>query len=269
MQKLLALGLLAIGLFAQPPQPNLTAYQPDAQRTKQELSQVLGKYPPTLREVLALDPSLLSNQPYLAPYPVLVNFLATHPEIARNPEYYLGRAGDRNWDYRQQRGDLSVEVLHFIGVLIGFGMAIGLLAWLIRTFIDYRRWNRLANVQTEVHTRLLDRFTGNEELLAYIQSPAGSKFLQSAPISLDAGPRSLGAPLGRILWSVQAGLVLAVGGLGLLVAAQFIGAGATQPLNVLGILATALGIAFIASAAVSFVISKRLGLVDKSQVDKA
>ncbi len=82
--------------------------------------------------------------------------------------------------------------------------------------MDYRRWIRQNKVQTEVHTKLLERLTGNDELLAYIQSPAGAKFLESSPITLDAGPRNVGAPLGRILWTIQAGVVLLAGGVGLL-----------------------------------------------------
>jgi len=39
-----------------------------------------------------------------------------------------------------------------------------------------------AKVQAEAHTKLLDRLTSNDELLAYVQSSAGSRFLQSAPM---------------------------------------------------------------------------------------
>jgi hypothetical protein len=267
MKRSLGLGLIAVALYAQTQRPPVVLEQPDAQRTKQELAQLLERYPPTLREVLALDPSLLSNQPYLNPYPALVNFLSSHPEVSRNPEFYIERHEERR--FNQNRGipmsEMSREIVNYMGGLTAFGMGIGLLTWLIRTFIDYRRWNRLAKVQTEVHTRLLDRFSTNEELLQYVQSPAGSKFLQSAPIALDAGPRSIGAPLSRILWSVQAGLVLAAGGVGLLVGATQIGGDAYQPLHVLGILSMALGIAFTVSAAASFLISKRLGLIENPQ----
>ena len=103
------------------------------------------------------------------------------------------------------------QVLDGLAAFGGFGMAIALLAWLIRILVDYRRWKALAKVQTDVHTKILDRFTANDDVLAYIQSPAGSKFLQSSPILLDAAPRSVGAPLGRILWSVQGGVVLIAG----------------------------------------------------------
>ena len=67
----------------------VTVEQPDAQRTRDELSELLGRYPPSLRKVLALDPALLDNQSYLGPYPALVSFLNAHPEVARNPSYYV------------------------------------------------------------------------------------------------------------------------------------------------------------------------------------
>jgi hypothetical protein len=152
-------------------------------------------------------------------------------------------------------------LLNDLAIFAGFGMAIGVVVWLIRTIIDYRRWSRLAKVQTDAHTKLLDRFTANEDLLAYIQSPAGSKFLESSPIKLDAGPRSVGAPLGRILWSVQGGLVLVAGGIGLEVVRGRVADEAAQPLHVLGVLGIALGLGFVISAIISFVISQRLGLI--------
>ena len=154
------------------------------------------------------------------------------------------------------------DVLAGLAVFAGFGMAIGLLVWLIRTLVDYRRWSRLAKVQTDVHTKLLDRFTANDDLLAYIQSPAGAKFLESSPITLDAAPRSVGAPLGRILWSVQGGLVLVAGGIGLQVVSGRVDSDASQPIHALGILGIALGLGFIISAIISFVISQRLGLIE-------
>jgi hypothetical protein len=119
-------------------------------------------------------------------------------------------------------------------------------------------------VQTEVHTKLLDRFTANDDLLAYIQSPAGSKFLESSPITLDAAPRSLGAPLGRILLSVQGGIVLIAGGIGLQIVSTRITDPASQPLHALGVLAIALGLGFVLSAIISFAISYRLGLLERT-----
>lgn len=259
--------------LAQAPAPSpsvVTVEQPDAQRTKQELASLLERYPPSLRETLALDPSLLGNQPYLAPYPALVSFLNAHPEIARNPSFYVGEGSRARTpqDYRAEALAMWRGLLNDLLVFAGFGLAAGVVIWLIRMMVDYRRWSRLAKVQTDAHTKLLDRFTKNDELLAYIQSPAGSKFLESSPIKLDAGPRSVGAPLGRILWSVQGGLVLVAGGIGLEVVSRRVTEDASQPLNVLGVLAIAIGLGFVISAIISFVISQRLGLIERPSSDR-
>ena len=139
------------------------------------------------------------------------------------------------------------------------------LAWLIKTLIDYRRWHRLSKVQAEVHTKLLDRFSANEDLLAYVQSPAGRRFLESAPIALDAGGLTIGAPLRRILWAVEAGLVLAAGGIGLIFVSGRVVADVREPLFVIGVLAVSLGAGFVLSAIVSFFLSKRLGLFERAQ----
>jgi hypothetical protein len=250
---------------AAPPVQNVvTVEQPDAQRTKDELRQLFEHYPPALRNVLALDPTLLSNQAYLAPYPGLVSFLSEHPEIARNPAFYVGDGPRAPQDPSSRAFDMWDDVFKALAVFAGFGLAIGLLIWLVRTLVDYRRWSRLAKVQTDVHTKLLDRFTANDDLLAYIQSPAGSKFLESSPIKLDAAPKSVGAPLGRILWSLQGGLVLISGGIGLEVVSRRVNSEAAQPLQALGVLAIALGIGFVISAIISYVISQRLGLIEQA-----
>src|SRR5215472_16157009 len=139
--------------------------QPDAQRTKEELSNLLDHYPPALRGVLALDHSLLTNQAYLAPYPSLSNYLVAHPEVSRNASFYVGDGLSRNrfaMDNESPSVGLWRSLMDGLAIFLGFGMAIGLIVWLIRTIIDYRRWNRLAKVQTDAHTRILDRFTDNE-----------------------------------------------------------------------------------------------------------
>ena len=72
--------------------------------------------------------------------------------------------------------------------------------WLLKTFIDYRRWLHVSRVQTEAHNKLLDRFTANDELLAYMRTPAGSRFLESAPISLDADAPAQAVSAPRPRW---------------------------------------------------------------------
>jgi hypothetical protein len=248
------------------PFPVQTVEQPDAERVRQEFADLLQHYPPSVRHVLREDPSLMTQQQYLATYPALSAFLSQHPEIPKNPSFYIGTT--QNEDRRtaaDRTFDMWRDFVQGLVIFAGFGMAIGLLTWLIRTFIDYRRWSRLSKMQAEVHTRLLDRFNTNEELMAYIATPAGSRFLSSAPISLDTGTasRSMGAPLSRIMFSLQAGLVLAAAGVGLMLASQTVSQiEAAEPLHILGLISIALGTGFAVSAAASFLISKKLGLLE-------
>src|ERR1035437_901825 len=167
-----AQGSKAAGRVAVVPQSIVTIEQPDAQRTRGELSELLQRYPPSLRGALALDPSLLSNESYLAPYPALLGYLNNHPEIARNPSFYIGdSSGSRPPSDRDSRLlSMWSDVVGMVAALTGFSMAIGVLVWLTRTIIDYRRWNRLAKVQTDVHTKILDRVKGKDDLVAHIHA---------------------------------------------------------------------------------------------------
>jgi hypothetical protein len=151
------------------------------------------------------------------------------------------------------------------------GIITGAFIWIIRNLLDYRKWLRLTRVQAEVHGKLLDRFTSNEDLLAYVQTPAGRKFLESTPIPLDAETsRTVSAPINRILWSVQLGVIIAAGALGLIYISgreiQEIG----RPLFAMGSIGLAVGVGFVVSALVSYLLSRRLGLVaDRSATASA
>jgi hypothetical protein len=241
---------------------------PDADRVRDQLQQVLNRTPPSVREVLRLDPGLLTSADYLAPYPELASFLARHPEITRSPAYFVGSPNDDSWrrrDPARLAADMWQEVMQGVFIFSVFLLIVGVLTWLIRTLIDYRRWLRLSRVQTETHSKLLDRLTSNEDLLAYMQTTAGRRFLELAPISLDSASRPLGAPLNRILWSVQAGVVLALGGVGLLYISSRTVPEVAGPVMAIGILAIAVGAGFAVSAAVAWILSKRLGLLDPRQ----
>src|SRR5512143_218205 len=54
-----------------PSVPAIVTESQDAQQTRREFDGVLRRYPPALGRVLKLDPALLGNPTYLAPYPGL------------------------------------------------------------------------------------------------------------------------------------------------------------------------------------------------------
>ncbi len=56
---------------------------------------------------------------------------------------------------------------------------------LVRTVIEHRRWQRAMQAQTELNTKLIDRFSSSEELLAYLQSPRERLLIE--PAALAAG----------------------------------------------------------------------------------
>jgi len=251
-----------------PAQPVLLTETPDARETRDRLRVILEQHPPSLAEVLRHDPTLLGNADYLAPYPQLAAFLAQHPEVARNPSFFIGDADRRGWEPDNPRMEAVRawhDVLQTVSIAGVMAIVFSGIVWLIRTALDYRRWARLSKVQVDVHTKLLDRFTSNEDLLAYMQTPAGRKFLESAPISVDASPRAVGAPLSRILWSLQTGVVTAFLGLGMLFVSDRVLEEAEQPLFVLGVLALAVGAGFVVSAGISYALSRRLNLLPASQ----
>jgi hypothetical protein len=257
---------------AQAPVPPPIAVSPmeaDASETRGQLRELLSKYPPDLGRILKLDPSLMRQPDYLAQYPGLTAFLAAHPEVHRNPNYYLEFVR-QNYDYNEppdpnRRGiamwsDL-MEAMSVTFAMIFVGLT---LAWLVRTVLDHRRWLRISRVQTEVHNKLLDRFAGTSDLLTYIQTPAGQKFLEASPIPLDAPSKGIAAPISRMLWSLQIGVVLAVVGLGFQFISRSVLQEAAEGMWVIGILGLSFGIGFILSAVISYVLSRRLGLFEPS-----
>jgi hypothetical protein len=236
----------------------------DAEGLRQQLERLLDQYPPSLARVLRLDPTLLTNSAYLQPYPALATFISQHPEVPHNPAFFLARYEGDNAYYRRDPNERMFDVwkdaMTGMFVFVIFSAIAGVLAWLIKTVIDHRRWTRMLKIQTDAHTKLLDRFTSNEDLLAYMQTSAGKRFFESAPIPIES-PRSINAPIGRILWSAQVGTVLTLAGIGLeLVAARAI-EDVGQPLSAIGVVVIALGIGFCVSAVLAYMLSKRLGLI--------
>src|SRR5262249_32929243 len=120
-----------------PPRPAQAAApqlqdNPNAPETRQRLQELFRLYPPSVFEVLRVDPSLLTSADYLAPYPALAAFLQQHPEIARTPSYYIGE-----FRYNPPRaGDRSYELVQ--GILAGFGFTLlgasllGVFVWLVK-----------------------------------------------------------------------------------------------------------------------------------------
>ncbi len=244
---------------------NVQAQASSMEKTRQDFLELLRLHP-RLVDVIYHDPSLLSDEDYVKKNAAdVASFLEQHPETAQNPEFFLGdevmRMHDRNarpqpsWE-----NSVTIRMMDELGPFLVFLVVAFVLMWLIRVLLENRRWSRMVKVQTEAHTKLLEKFSSSQDLAAYMETEAGRRFLESAPIPVDLGqnPR-LGAPLGRILWSVQVGVIVAMGGLGLLAVRSHVPEGG-QALTVFGMLCLMLGIGFLLSAAASYALSRHFGL---------
>jgi hypothetical protein len=249
------------------PQPAAPAPLPqNADQTRRDFYEVLNQYPPGLGRVLRMDPTLMTNAGYLSSYPQVASFIAQYPDVPRNPAFYLERYDPGYREPSDARHDalrLWEDVIGFFGGLIVFGAISYFLLGLLKYIVEYRRWNRVAKANAEVHNKILDRFASNEETLAYIDSPAGRRFLEATPIApiAPASSPAVAAPFGRILWSVQLGILLVFVAAGLYIISNRVVDEVQQLMLALSVLGFCLGLGFVLSAGASYLLSRKLGLL--------
>ena len=262
---------------AVPPAP--LASEKDLADTQEQLIKLL-RLSPTLTTVVARDPSLLANQDYVSRNnPQLAQFLLIHPEIARNPDFYLFTHMDPDahgpddaleravWpelqETRREPPTLSL-LLNDVGPFLVFVCILAALLWLIHLFLENKRWGRIFKLQTEVHGRLIDRFSSNQELLVYMGTEAGRRFLEAAPIPVGFEPEQrVPSAVARVLTPLQIGLVLTLLGAGLLFLRHAL-AELADPLLVFGTIVLMPGLGFIISAGITWMLAGRLGLMQDS-----
>src|SRR6185436_3398528 len=138
---------------------------------RDQFTRLLEQHPYELWMILKLDPALLTNDAFMSGYPEVQEFLVKHPEILKNPRFYLAQ-------FSSPAEDQSVLEDIFAGLAAagGIGLIVVALGWLIRTLIEQKRWKQLSRTQSDVHNKILDRFSTSEQLLEYIRTPAGGKF---------------------------------------------------------------------------------------------
>jgi hypothetical protein len=240
---------------------------------------------PSLTSVVARDPSLLSDQAYVERNnPELAAFMATHPDIAKNPDFYLfshlKEGGDDReqalertvWpdlvpqrDHQSSAAEVADKFIPMVVVITIFGA----LVLIVRFFVESRRWSRSFKTQTEVHSRLIDKFSTSQELAAYMETEAGKRFLEAAPISTGAGAGPyVPNVVARVLTPLQIGLVMVLLGIGFLLLRHVGGEDTTESMLITGTVMLMPGIGFILSAGATWAVAHRLGLMpDNPRID--
>lgn len=258
------------------PAPNVSPTpEKDLAAIQEELIKLL-RMSPTLTTVVARDPSLLSNQDYVSHNnPELARFLQAHPEIARNPDFYLftnmnegngtpSEALERKvWPELpvEHRSPVVQELISDGAPLLVFLCVLSALLWLTHVVLENRRWGRIFKLQTEVHGKLMDKFGSSQELLSYMNTEVGKRFLEAAPIPVGfERSQPVPSPVARVLTPLQIGVVMTLLGLGFFFLCHSIPDAAT-PLLVLGVVVLMPGLGFIISAGITWVLARHLGLM--------
>ena len=263
---------------ARPAVPVAPVSDKDFRATQDELLRML-RLSPTLTTVVSHDPSLLSNQEYVSHNnPQLAAFLAAHPEVARNPDFYLftrvhhddgspneelQRAVWPEFD-RSNHGENVGDIVQPFAISAVLICVLGTLIWCLRQLLENRRWSRIFKLQSEVHGRLIDKFSSTQELAQYMETEAGKRFLEAAPISAGIEPQQpVPNAVARVLTPLQIGIVLVLLGIGLLLL-RHTSPDMEIPMLIFGTVALMPGLGFIISAGVTWVLAARLGLMPES-----
>ncbi|SPF48239.1 membrane hypothetical protein [Candidatus Sulfotelmatobacter kueseliae] len=127
----------------------------------------------------------------------------------------------------------------------------GWIAWVI--FGTIRRY-KIAKLQAEVQTKLLDKVGSGQDLLAYAQTEAGRDMLESLKVERHS-------PHARIIGALQTSIVMIFLGLAFLFLRGRI-SGTEEGFLVFGTLSTMLGVGFALSAVASYYLSKSFGLLN-------
>jgi len=280
---ILALGVGSATFSHSQPAPQRPAASAAAP-SEQEVAEIQGQFlkllrlSPVLTSVVARDPSLLADQAYVERNnPELAQFIAAHPDIAKNPEFYLfshlkDTGDDREqalertvWpdlapqrDHQSSAADVVDKFIPMVVVITIFTA----LVLIFRFIFESRRWNRTFKMQSEVHSRLIDKFSTSQELAAYMETEAGKRFLEAAPISTgaSAGP-FVPNVVARVLTPLQIGFVMVLLGIGFLLLRHVGDQDTAESMLITGTVMLMPGIGFILSAGATWVVAHRLGLM--------
>jgi hypothetical protein len=139
-----------------------------------------------------------------------------------------------------------------------------MVGYIVYVTVDGIRRRQQMRVFSEFHSKLLDRLGSAKEFGEFFTSEAGTRFLQS--LSSSEG----GAPQLRILRSLQAGLVLLSVGIGffILVDQRNFSLDAVDGLTVMATASTAVGAALLVSTGMSYLLSKRMGLIERPSITR-
>jgi hypothetical protein len=132
----------------------------------------------------------------------------------------------------------------------------GAFAFVIWTVAAGFRRYKIAKLQAEVQTRMIDRFASSQDLVVFAQTDAGKEMLRSLKVERSS-------PYTRIIATVQTSVILLFLG-GSLFAVRGRMPEAVDALTVFGTVIMTMGIGVGISSVVGYALSKSFGLLNGS-----
>jgi hypothetical protein len=131
---------------------------------------------------------------------------------------------------------------------------IGMTGWICLIFIRARQRRRELEALSAFQTRLLDKLDSGEELRRFMESSGGERLLKSFQQPPARG-------LDRVLSAATAGLVMTALGFAAIIVQESCDLGGFG-FRAIGTLLLGLGVGFVLSAGLSFVLARHYGALD-------
>ncbi len=134
-----------------------------------------------------------------------------------------------------------------------------IIGWVIRSIVSANKEEKIAELQAQLHGRVLDRCQSSSEIESYLNSGLGDSLRVSSVTER-------GVTLNKVLSSLRSSVVLVSFGAALLLMRNTIAdPSAQEGFVVFGGLALALGFGFLVASLLSYVLSKNWGLLEGAQ----
>jgi hypothetical protein len=131
------------------------------------------------------------------------------------------------------------------------------ICWIVWvSFTSVRRF-LIAKTKANLQEKVLQRIDSSDALASLAANESGRRFLESITVEEN----QVSSPFGKILFGLQAGLVLFCFGVAMVFLSHHVDTNGSPGLIILGIGAIGLGLGFLTASAASLFVSRKLGLI--------
>jgi hypothetical protein len=156
-------------------------------------------------------------------------------------------------------------VLNTISAVVIGSTIIICCAWIVTVIVNSIRHRANTRARMEIYNKLIDKFSSAPELIEFLQSDAGLRFIEEQAVEPSQ-------PLTKIMSSIRLGVSLALVGIGTLAVSNTwsweFGNELYTAVALGGTIALTAGLGFIIAAAISFKLCKLWGLIPAAGMQK-